>query len=414
MEVSEEGLEEFFSFMGSHLDERQRRLLAGSMARLVGRGGVTVVARTSGMSRSTVTDGAKQVDAGEEPSGRVRAEGGGRPRLVDGDPDLLANLDDLVEPDARGDPTSPLRWTLKSTRQLAGALVAMGHQVSSFTVRHLLYQMGYRLQATAKTVEGAQHPDRNAQFEHINAQAREFQAAGQPVISVDCKKKELVGEHPGYRNAGREWQPAKRPATAGVHDFPDPEMPKAIPYGVYDVGADEGWVSVGDDHDTAAFAVNAIRRWWQTMGAERYPNASRLLVTADAGGSNGYRNRLWKLELARLAAETGLDITVCHYPPGTSKWNKVEHRLFSFITINWRGRTLTSYRAVVELAAATTTKTGLRVCAEWDQGSYPTGIEVTDAELAAVALQPHNWHGEWNYTIAARPKPTSQTRTTSK
>jgi hypothetical protein len=366
------------------------------------------------MSRNTVIAGRRDVAAGDAPSGRVRREGGGRPKLIEVDPDLLTNLDDLVEPDARGDPMSPLRWTLKSTRTLARALTEMGHQVSSFTVRGLLHQMGYSLQATAKTVEGAQHPDRNAQFEYINDVAKQFLAAGQPVISVDCKKNELVGDDPGYKNAGRQWQPAGKPERAGVHDFPDPDMGKAIPYGVYDVGANQGWVSVGDDHDTAAFAVNGIRRWHQTMGLERYPDATRLLVTADAGGSNGYRNRLWKVELAKLAAETGLEITVLHYPPGTSKWNKVEHRLFSFITTNWRGQTLTSYRTVVELIAATTTKTGLRVLAEWDEGYYPTGVEVTDAQLAAIPLQPHDWHSEWNYTIAAKPKRPRRSRTTTK
>ena len=352
------------------------------------------------MSRNTVIAGRKSAEVGEEPTGRVRAEGGGRPQLIDADPDLLLDLDDLVEPDARGDPMSPLRWTLKSTRQLAKALGEMGHQVSSWTVGQLLHGMGYSLQATAKAVEGARHPDRNAQFEYINRLAGERLGGGEPVISVDCKKKELVNGRKA--NAGREWQPSGHPERVDVHDFPDPEVPKAIPYGVYDLGADEGWMSVGDDHDTAAFAVNAIRRWWQTMGVQRYPNAKRLLITADAGGSNGYRNRLWKVELAKLAAETGLAITVCHYPPGTSKWNKVEHRMFSFITINWRGKPLTSYRTIVELAAGTTTETGLRICAEWEQRSYPTGIKVTDNELAAVPLTSHDWHPDWNYDITAR------------
>jgi Rhodopirellula transposase DDE domain len=410
VEVSEEGLVEFFSFMDSHLDEKQRRLQAGAMARLLGKGGPTVVARAAGMSRNTVLSGVKSFDAAEEPTGRVRAEGGGRPQLIDVDPDLLANLDDLVEPDARGDPMSPLRWTLKSTRQLAKALKGMGHQVSSWSVGQLLHRMGYSLRATAKTVEGVQHPDRNDQFLYINRLAGEQLAAGEPVISVDTKKKELVNGRKA--NAGREWQPQGQPERVDVHDFPDPEVPKAIPYGVYDIGANEGWVSVGDDHDTAAFAVNAIRRWWQTMGQSRYPNARRLLITADAGGSNGYRNRLWKLELAALATETGLDITVCHYPPGTSKWNKVEHRLFSFITVNWRGKPLTSYMTVVELAAGTTTQTGLRVQAEWDQGYYPTGTQVSDEQLAAVPLTGHDWHPDWNYDLAA--KPPRRKRTTTK
>jgi transposase len=403
VDVSEEALEAFFAFMSPLIDERQRRLLAGSVAKMLGRGGPTVVAKASGLSRNTVNDGVKEVEGRAGPSDRVRRQGGGRPRRIDEDPDLLLDLDDLVEPDSRGDPMSPLRWTLKSTRTLASALVAMGHKVSSWTVAQLLDEMGYSLQATAKTVEGAQHPDRNDQFVYVNRLAGEFLAAGEPVISVDCKKKELVGHTPGYKNAGRQYQPKGRPTTAGVHDFPDPEVPKAIPYGVFDVGANEAWVSVGDDHDTGAFAVNAIRRWWQTMGAERYPKAKRLLVTADAGGSNGYRNKLWKFELAKLAAETGLTITVLHYPPGTSKWNKIEHRLFSFITGNWRGQTLTSYRTIVELIGATTTDTGLKVRAEWDEGYYPTGVEITDEQVASIPLARHDWHGDWNYDIGRAP-----------
>jgi len=395
--LNEEGLRGFFEFMGEHLDEKQRRLLAGGVARLLGRGGLIAVATAAGMSRNTVIDGAKAFDAKEAPTGRVRREGGGRPRLEDADPTLLADLDDLVEPDSRGDPMSPLRWTLKSTRQLAKALQAMGHQISYWMVGFLLKEMGYSLQATAKTVEGAQHPDRDAQFRYINRLAGERLSGDEPVVSVDCKKKELVNGTKA--NAGREWQPTGRPTRVDVHDFPDAEVPKAIPYGVFDVGANEGWMSVGDDHDTAAFAVNAIRRWWQAMGVQRYPRAKRLMVTADAGGSNGYRNRLWKAELARLAADTGLAITVCHYPPGTSKWNKIEHRMFSFITGNWRGQPLTSYQVIVELAAGTTTETGLRILAEWDQGYYPTGTEVSDAELAALPLRRHDWHGEWNYDL---------------
>ena len=409
MEVSSQALERFFAFVNPHLDEKQRRMVAGAMALALGRGGATEVAKVAGMSRNTVISGRKAAEADEEPTGRVRAEGGGRPRLIDVDPDLLVNLDGLVEPDSRGDPMSPLRWTLKSTRDLAKTLKAMGHQVSSWTVGQLLHAMGYSLQATAKTVEGAQHPDRDAQFHYINRLAGERLGAEEPVISVDTKKELVNGTK---ANAGREWQPQGQPVRVDVHDFPDPEVPKAIPYGVYDVGANEGWMSVGDDHDTAAFAVNAIRRWWQTMGIDRYPNAHRLMITADAGGSNGYRNRLWKTELAAFAAETGLQLTICHYPPGTSKWNKVEHRMFSFITINWRGRPLTSYRTIVELAAATTTDTGLRVLAECDQGSYPTGTTITDAQLAAVPLTGHQWHPDWNYDIA--PRPTAPTRTTRK
>ncbi|HEX3981950.1 MAG TPA: ISAzo13 family transposase [Acidimicrobiales bacterium] len=383
--------------MAPHLDEKQRRLLAGSLAEALGRGGSAFMTRASGMSRNTVMAGQRAVAAKVEPTERVRAEGGGRPRLIDVDPDVLTNLDDLVEPDARGDPMSSLRWTLKSTRQLATALKEMGHQISSWTVGQLLHQMGYSLQATAKTVEGARHPDRDAQFRHINDAATARLAAGEPVISCDTKKKELVVGKKA--NGGREWQPKGRPEKVDVHDFPDDEVPKAVPYGVYDIGADEGWMQVGSDHDTAEFAVNAIRRWWSTMGKERYPKATRLMVTADAGGSNGYRNKLWKVELTRLAQETGLEITVCHYPPGTSKWNKVEHRMFSFVTVNWRGRPLTSYRTIVELAAATTTRTGLRIRAEWDDAVYQTGTKVSDNTLKALPIQPDTWHGEWNYTV---------------
>ena len=406
MELTEEGLERLFSFMAPLLDERQRRLMAGAMSRVLGRGGQKAVVAASKMSSRTVFDGAREFDAGAGPSGRVRREGGGRPRLVDSDPSLLADLDDLVEPDARGDPMSSLRWTLKSTRQLARALGEMGHQVSSWTVGQLLHQMEYSLQADAKTLEGAQHEDRDAQFAYINGLATERLAAGEPVISVDCKKKELVNGTKS--NAGREWQPKARPERTDVHDFPDKDVPKAIPYGVLDVWANEGWMSVGDHHDTGAFAVHAIRRWWEEMGHERYPKARRLMVTADAGGSNGHRNRLWRRGLARFAEESGLAITVCHYPPGTSKWNKVEHRLFSFITINWRGRPLTSYRAIVELAAATTTGAGLRVRAEWDPGYYPLGVEVSDAELAALPLVAHDWHGEWNYELAPKRRRTTR------
>jgi transposase len=398
VELSEEGLEGFFSFMAPLLDERQRRLMAGAMPRALGRGGQAAVVRTSKMSSRTVFDGTKEAASNAGPSDRVRRKGGGRPRLIDVDPDVLLNLDDLVEPESRGDPMSALRWTLKSTRQLADSLRAMGHQISSWTVCQLLHEMGYSLQATSKTVEGAQHPDRDAQFHHINDEAKRRLAANEPVISVDTKKKELVVGTKA--NNGREWQPAGSPERVDVHDFPDPEVPKAAPYGVYDIGANEGWMEVGSDHDTAQFAVNAIKRWWQTMGIERYPRATRLMVTADAGGSNGYRNKLWKVELAKLAAETGLAITVCHYPPGTSKWNKVEHRLFSFISINWRGRPLTSYRTIVELAATTTTRTGLKVQAEWDGGVYQKGIKITDKALAALPITRSEWHGEWNYTLA--------------
>lgn len=402
MEVTEEALANAFSVMLPHLDERQRRIVTGSMARALGRGGIAAVARAAQMSRSTVQTAAREVDTGLERSDRVRRPGGGRKKAVDKDPDLLLELDDLVSPETRGDPMSPLRWTLKSTRELAEALRAKGFEIGASLVGQLLNQMGYSLQGTAKVSEGAQHADRNAQFEYLNAQAKNYLAAGQPVISVDTKKKELVGD---FANAGQEWQPEGEPPRVNVHDFPDPEMPKAVPYGVYDLAANEGWVNVGDDGDTAAFAVESIRRWWWRMGKPRYPEATKLLITADAGGSNGYRVRAWKTELARLAAETGLEITVCHYPPGTSKWNRIEHRLFSFITMNWRGRPLTSYRVIVELIAATTNRKGLKVEADLDPGYYPRGVKVTDEQLAAVPIRPHEWHGDWNYTVLpSQPK----------
>ena len=401
MEVSEEGLAGFFSVVVPLLDERQRRVVAGAAARMLGRGGTTAVAKAADMSRNTVITGAKEVDAGEaSPAERVRRRGGGRKKAIDKDPNLLLELDDLVSPDARGDPMSPLRWTLKSTYALAEALRAKGFQIGATLVGELLHQMGYSLQATAKAKEGAQHADRDGQFRYINDTAVAFLGDGQPVISVDAKKKELIGE---YANGGTEWQPKGKPERVDVHDFIDPEMGKAIPYGVYDLGGDEGWVSVGDDADTAGFAVATIGRWWAQMGRARYPQATRLLICADAGGSNGYRVRAWKVELAKLAADTGLEITVLHYPPGTSKWNRIEHRLFSFITMNWRGRPLTSYRVVVELIANTTTRKGLKVNAELDQGRYPTGIKITDKQLAAVPLTKHDWHPEWNYTVHPTP-----------
>jgi hypothetical protein len=386
-----------FAVLSPHLDERQRRLLAGAQARALGRGGVTVVARVTGMGLTTVKKGAVEIDQGPEVTGRVRRPGAGRPKAPEQDPGLLAALDALVEPDARGDPTSPLRWTAKSTRTLADELTRQGHRVSASTVAGLLAGMDYSLQATSKQVEGAQHPDRDGQFRYLNEQARAHLADGQPVISVDTKKKEVVGN---LANSGREWQPKGAPVRVDVHDFPDPKVGKAVPFGVYDLGADAGWVSVGDDHDTAAFAVATIRRWWEQVGVRSYPDATRLLITADAGGSNGYRSRLWKVELGKLAADTGLAITVCHFPPGTSKWNRIEHRLFAHISMNWRGRPLVSHEAIVDLIGATTTRTGLKVRAELDRGAYPTGVKVPDSDLAAVPLQRHDWHGDWNYTIA--------------
>src|ERR687887_1964399 len=396
MEVTEEALAAMFAVVSPHLGERQRRLLAGAQARALGRGGIAAVARASGMARSTVELGTAEIDQGAVPAGRIRRPGAGRPKATDRDPGLLQALDALVEPTARGDPESPLRWTCKSTRNLADELTGQGHPVSAKTVGRLLVDLGYSLQAPSKQVEGAQHPDRDGQFRYVNEQAREHLAAGQPVISVDTKKKEVVGN---LANKGREWQPRGSPVRVDVHDFPDPKVGKAIPYGVYDLGHNAAWVGVGTDHDTAAFAVATLRRWWQQVGSLAYPKAERLLVTADASGSNGYRVRAWKTELARLAAETGLQVTVCHLPPGTSKWNRIEHRLFSAISVNWRGRPLVSHEAIVELIAATTTQAGLRVQAELDRGRYPLGVKVRDQELAAVPLVRHEFHGEWNYTI---------------
>lgn len=389
-----------YELVSPRLDERQRRLLAAAAARTLGRGGITMVARATGMSRQTVYDGLADLDdATGLAAGRARRAGGGRKRLTERDPGLVAALEALVDPVTRGDPESPLRWTCKSTAQLARALTAQGHPVSDDTVGRLLKQQDYTLQGTRKTVEGAQHPDRDAQFGYLNEQARAHLAAGQPVVSVDTKKKELVGD---YANPGQEWQPQGAPVEVKVHDFPDKQLGKAIPYGVYDLGANIGWVGVGTDHDTARFAVATLGRWWEQAGRALYPDAERLLVTADAGGSNGYRVRAWKTELARFAAATGLAVTVCHFPPGTSKWNRIEHRLFSAISVNWRGRPLVSHEVIVELIGATTTRTGLRVHAELDRGVYPLGVKVSDAELAAVPLTRHDWHGEWNYSIAPR------------
>lgn len=400
MDVSDENLERFFSLTLPLLDERERRLMAAAVVEMCGRGGQALVSRVTGMSRNTLIVGGQELAGGATRSERVRRPGAGRKKAIDLDPEMLVLLDSLVEPESRGDPMSPLRWTVKSTRVLAAELTRLGHQAGSSLVGRMLHYLGYSLQANAKVTEGTQHPDRDAQFRHINATAAEHLGAGQPVISVDCKKKELVGD---YANGGAEWEPAASPRRVGVHDFPDPEMGKAIPYGVFDIGGNEGWVNVGDHHDTPAFAVASIARWWERMGKARYPEATRLMITADAGGSNSYRSRVFKTELATLAATIGLIITVCHMPPGTSKWNKIEHRLFSFITMNWRGKPLTTYRAVVELIAATTTQTGLTVQSDFDEGYYPIGVKVTDAELAAVPLKPHNFHPDWNYSILPAP-----------
>ena len=405
MEVTAEGLARFFERVLPHMNELQRRVVGGAAAEMLGRGGKTAVAVASGMSRNTVIKAQAEVEAGLEPSERLRAPGGGDKLLIDKQPGLLEALDELVHPSTRGNPMSLLRWTSKSSTHLAAELVGEGFDVSSRTVLRMLHYLGYSLQANAKVTEGSQHADRDAQFRYLNDMAAGFIADDQPVISVDTKKKELIGD---YANRGTEWSPESEPERVQVHDFADRslgEHAKAIPYGIYDVTNDEGWVSVGDSADTAEFAVESIRRWWNQMGATRFPNATRLLITADAGGSNGYRLRAWKTHLAKLAAETGLHVTVSHYPPGTSKWNRIEHRMFSFITMNWRGRPLTSVRTIIELISATSTKTGLTIQAGYDPEWYPKGVKITDTELAAVPLTPHTFHGEWNYTINAQPIP---------
>ena len=381
------------------LDERQRRLFAAAEARAAGWGGVSAASRATGIARSTIDRALDDLDAGLAADDRVRRVGGGRKELTTIDPELVVDLERIVAPTTRGDPEQPLRWTIKSLRQIAKALNELGHCISHTKVGGLLRRLGYSLQANRKTREGTNHPDRNAQFDYINQTVGAALAAAQPAISVDTKKKELVGD---FKNAGRTWRPQGEPEAVRVHDFLIPELGKAIPYGVYDIGANSGWVSLGIDHDTAAFAVNAIRSWWQEMGQPRYPQATRLVITADSGGSNSTRNRLWKTELQRLADETGLTLMLRHLPPGTSKWNRIEHRLFSFITGNWRGRPLLSHQVIIELIAGTRTQTGLVVRCRLDEADYPKGIVVSDDELAAVNISRDEFHGEWNYTIAPR------------
>lgn len=394
--IDEDALASKLTSILPFLNERQRRLVLGAEAVALGRGGTAAVARAAGVSRPMVSKGIAELDTADPTDDRVRRPGGGRKSAEKTDPKLRKALEAIVDPHTRGDPMSPLRWTCKSTRTIADDLCRQGHAVSHWTVARLLRELGYSLQANQKTVEGKQHPDRDAQFGHINETVRRFLRARDPVVSVDSKKKELVGS---FKNGGKTWRPHGQPERVGVHDFEDKELGKAIPYGVYDVGADAGWVSVGSDHDTAAFAVSTLRRWWSSVGRRAYPKAKRLLVCADAGGSNDYRSRLWKLELGRFASESGLRITVAHFPPGTSKWNTIEHRLFSHISMNWRGQPLTSHEVVVELIGATKTRTGLRVRAKRDTRSYPKGIKVSDEELATIRIKPHEFHGEWNYTL---------------
>jgi hypothetical protein len=386
--------------MRSHLDERAWRLLLGAEAKALGRGGIKTVAAVCGAHSDTVAQGLRELDYAEPIPGRVRRPGAGRPAKKVSDPQLPQALDALVDPVTRGDPESPLRWTTKSTSKLAAELTGAGHAVSARTVANLLKESGYSLQANIKTLEGAQHPDRDAQFGYLNAQAAQFQAAGDPVISVDTKKKMLIGN---FAAAGREWEPAGAPRKTNVHDFPDPALGKVAPYGIYDITTNTGWVNVGTDADTGQFAVESIRRWWTEMGKAVYPSAAQLLITADSGGSNGSRLRLWKTELATLATETGLTITVCHLPPGTSKWNKIEHRLFSAISRSWRARPLESHEVVIETLRAVTTKTGLTVHAELDTNTYPRGIKIPNQDMKTLEtkgiLTRHDFHGDWNYSL---------------
>ena len=387
-----------FERLAGVLDERGRRVWATVEAEALGYGGQSIVAKATGLSRTTLYH--EGLEKAQDPTAnhrvRIRAAGGGRKKLIQQEPKLLSALESLVEPTTRGDPESALRWTCRSTRQLAAALKAQGYQIGHQTVASLLDDLGYSLQGNQKTTEGSSHPDRDAQFKYIQRRVEEFQSRGQPVVSVDTKKKEHVGD---FKNNGKEWRPKGNPERVRVYDFVDKTLGKANPYGVYDTTANVGWVSVGVDHDTAEFAVETLRRWWEKMGCLRYPDATELLVTADGGGSNGTRVRLWKVALQRLADQTGLRISVCHFPPGTSKWNKIEHRMFSYISLNWRGKPLISHEVIVNLIAGTTTRTGLKIQAELDTNVYPKGIQVTDEELEKVQIQKADFHGEWNYTI---------------
>lgn len=383
--------------MKGHLNERQQRLLTASMANAIGYGGISTLSQITGMSRTTITSGRKELETPEEYDiNRVRREGGGRKKITDKYQTIMTDLESMVEPVTRGDPESPLRWSSKSTRKLAEELNNMGHKVSHSTVAVLLSDLGYSLQGNKKIIEGESHPDRNAQFEYINKKTQEYQQNGQPVISVDTKKKELVGN---FKNGGREYRRKGDPERVRSHDFKIEELGKVNPYGIYDLTCNEGWVNVGIDHDTSAFAVESIRRWWNSMGQKVYPEAEKLLITADSGGSNGYRVRLWKIEMQKFADETGLEISICHFPPGTSKWNKIEHRLFSFITQNWRGKPLISHEVIVNLISATTTNKGLRVECQLDKSSYNKGIKISDEMMERINIIRSDFHGEWNYTI---------------
>lgn len=403
-------LAEKFEALRPVLHEGARRRWAATEALAFGRGGISAVARATGLSRTTIRAGIREMrngerDASASETARIRRPGAGRKRRAVQDPTLLGDLETLVEPTTRGDPQSPLRWTCKSVRRLAVELRAQGHQVSPQLVSELLHAAGYSLQGARKTREGGQHPDRNSQFEHIAARVRDFHNRGEPVISVDAKKKELVGD---FKNAGREWHPHGQAPQVRIYDFVDPELGKAIPYGVYDLHANVGWVSVGVDHDTPAFAVATIRAWWLQMGAAMYPQATELLITADSGGSNSARARLWKRELQHFADASGLRVCVSHLPPGTSKWNKIEHRMFCHITANWRGKPLESREVVVSLLGATTTAKGLRIQATLDAGEYPTGVKVSDAEMQSLRIERAEFHGDWNYTILPHRRPRSK------
>jgi transposase len=400
--IDEAAIRQRYQVLAGAADERVRRLMLAAESLTIGRGGQVAVARATGVSRAMIQRGIHEVlePESQAPKGRIRRPGGGRKAMVVIDPTLRDDLERLVEPTSRGDPESPLRWTCKSVRKLAAELTAQGHQASHRLVADLLHDLGYSLQANQKTLEGSEHPDRNAQFEYLNGAVQHQLWAGEPTISVDTKKRELIGP---FKNGGRELRPKGKPEQVLTHDFIVRELGRATPYGVYDVAQNEAWVSVGVDHDTAAFAVESIRRWWWSMGYAVYPQATRLLITADAGGSNGYRLRLWKLELQRFADETGLEIAVCHFPPGTSKWNKIEHRLFAAITQNWRGKPLVSHEVVVNLIGATTTTTGLTVKSRLDTNQYPAGRSVSDAELSTIHIRRDAFHGDWNYALLPRP-----------